>query len=78
MTNITIPSSGLSATFDLATTSYYLLLALGPVDSNNHIGPHTQRVPSEDKVNLGTYGAVSTASRIMIILHAGQWKTIIT
>merc|ERR1712212_310402 len=74
-TSITPPSLGFrsSVDFDLSNQSYYLLLALGPVDGGTgNIGYHTGgQLMSGDKVNLAEFSAPQTDKNVLITLHAG-------
>ena len=63
-----------SVDFDLSNESYYLLLALGPLDgSTGNIGYHTGgQLMSGDKVNLAEFSAPQIDKNLLITLHAGE------
>jgi len=72
-TSIAPPSLGddSSVDFDLSNQSYYLLLALGPMEGTN-IGYHSGgQVVSGDKVNLAEFSAPQMDKNVLITLHAG-------
>ena len=63
-----------SVDFDLSNESYYLLLALGGLDSSTgNIGYHTGgQLMSGDKVNLAEFSAPQMDKNLLITLHAGE------
>ena len=63
-----------SIDFDLSNESYYLLLALGPLDSSTgNIGYHSGgQLMSGDKVNLAEFSAPPVDKNLLITLHAGE------
>ena len=74
-TSISPPSVELKSSFDfdLSNQSYYLLLALGALDSSSgNIGYHTGgQLMSGDKVNLAEFSAPPIDKNLLITLHAG-------
>ena len=55
--------------FDINNSSYYLLLALGNIDSEGIIQHHDTTSKTSDSINLGTYGPIKNSSALFVKLH---------